>query len=151
MSHLHNGEHFTYHTIFCDMVNKATPSALRIEALFAVFLTVYAKLNEALNKIMKSEQSAMVARVNETSDLTPLVLRTVRGEIDKAYRDIVRRINALPEISDTDEDAPRVTFITDLNVLIDRTNNLLAVREGIANAVEQERGSDGTRQNGRHR
>ncbi len=244
LTNLHNGEHFTFHTAFRDMVNAVTPAVLGIEALFAAYLAVYAKLDEAFKKIIKSGQTgrivdldnrrdrmfrgmvdtvkgalnhfntgiaasarrimivletygnlnvmttddetamlynllkdlrekcavdvetlgldawideldnlnralqaAMAARVNEIAARTPLVYSTVRTEIDMAYRALVRRIDALEEVGGTGEGAPWAAFITDLNVVIERSNNLMAIRKGKAaagkkKAEEQEQESE---------
>ncbi|MDR2882850.1 MAG: DUF6261 family protein, partial [Alistipes sp.] len=67
-SRLHNGEHFQFMTTFRDLVKAATPAKLKIEAPFAAFLAVYADLDEALKKIMKSEHTKRIAELDAARD-----------------------------------------------------------------------------------
>ncbi len=102
---------------------------------------------DELDNLNRALQAAMAARVDEIAARTPLVYSTVRTEIDMAYRALVRRIDALEEVGGTGEGAPWAAFITDLNVVIERSNNLMAIRKGKAaagkkKAEEQEQESE---------
>ena len=168
LSRLHNGEHFTFHTAFRDMVAAATPARLRIEALFAVFLAVYARLDEALKKITKSEQTARVNELDAQRD------RTFRGLVDTvngyanhftaAIREAANRVlivldtyKNVASMSLDDETAmlynlckdlvelraddvttlALAPWITELNAVIERADNIASARIGMAKARKE--------------
>ncbi|MDR2882596.1 MAG: DUF6261 family protein [Alistipes sp.] len=85
------------------------------------------RLNEAL-------KAAVMERYDETAGRSSLVLREVRGRIDGAYRVLAERVDALQIVEGGAADAPWAAFIAELNAVIERANNNIAIREGIAAA-----------------
>jgi hypothetical protein len=82
LSRLHNGEHFQFHTTFRDLVKAAGPAQLRVEPLWAQWLAVYARLDEALKKIRKSERTARIDELDRARDEVFRGLSdTVRGAL----------------------------------------------------------------------
>lgn len=67
------------------------------------------------------------SRYSEEANKTRLRMKTVRVSVDAAYRDIVKRINALILINGA---ANHENFVRELNVRITKTNNILATRRG---------------------
>ncbi|MDR2883415.1 MAG: DUF6261 family protein [Alistipes sp.] len=65
---LRNDEFFQFMTRVHDLVRAATPGALRVEALWARFVPLFADLDEALKKISKSARTAEIAAADHTRD-----------------------------------------------------------------------------------
>ena len=83
--------------------------------------------NKALDTLIKS-------RVNEQSAKTELKMKETRGGVDKAYTVMEERINALIIV----EGAKNYeVFVRKLNIFIDKYNNLVAQRRGIAKAKKE--------------
>ena len=68
LTRLRNEEHFQFQTSFKDLVNTTTATALRIEALFAVFLTQYDNELVSLNVVRKNAISEDLADSDEERD-----------------------------------------------------------------------------------
>jgi hypothetical protein len=92
-----------------------------------------------LDRLNSAFKALMMERYDESAGRSSLVLREVRGEIDDSYRALTRRIDALQEVSGSEPDAPWAAFIAELNAVIERANNNIAVREGIARAAAEKK------------
>ena len=73
-------------------------------------------------------------RDDESAERTELILKAVRMQIDAVYRTIVERLDALGVIEPTEDLAE---FVRRLNVVIERYNNRLAQRQGVAKAKKE--------------
>ena len=80
--------------------------------------------NKAFEKLVKN-------RYDESAGRTELVLRQTRKQVDAAYRTIIERIDALGLIEDNDVYR---NFIRKLNVVIEKYDNTVTQRKGIASA-----------------
>ncbi|MGC3979113.1 MAG: DUF6261 family protein [Paludibacteraceae bacterium] len=72
----------------------------------------------------------MKARYDETTSKTTLKMKQVRAETDRCYRDILDRLDALIIVNGETTYAP---FVKDLAARVERFDNLLAQRKGVAN------------------
>jgi hypothetical protein len=88
--------------------------------------------NEAFEKLVK-------ARFIELEKITGLKTQDVRKEIDKVYRSIVARIEALMLI---ENDPIYETFARKLNAIISLYNNLIAQRKGRSDAKKNRKQRD---------
>ena len=86
-----------------------------------------AALAESNNRVIE----LMGNRIFETSIRSNVVLKEARQKLDAAYRKIVERINALVVVEGP---ANYEAFINELNADIDKYNNTIAQRAGIAAA-----------------
>jgi hypothetical protein len=93
---LRNDEFFQFFTRFRDMVREATSAALRIETLYASFLTLYGQMDEALKKIMKSEHTARIAAADHERDTVfrgmANAVKSAGGHFDAAKRAAAGRL-----------------------------------------------------------
>jgi len=92
---------------------------------------------EELYTVNRRVEQLVLDRNSEADSRTDLVLRQVRGEVEKSYRAIVRRVEALMEVEGETEGAPYAAFIHELNTLIERYRLHLAQREGRAAAKKK--------------
>ena len=83
-------------------------------------------LTELVNKNDEFD-ALMKLRYTEDSGKTLLRMRPQRLEVDEAYRKIIKRIDALIEING--EDVYK-DFVAELNIRVDKYNNIIARREG---------------------
>ena len=72
-------------------------------------------------------EELMGGRYSEEAEKTGLKMRQVRLDVDKAYRKIITRMEALVELNGPEDYTP---FISELNVRIERYNNIVAQRQG---------------------
>jgi len=79
-----------------------------------------ASRNDTVSDLMRD-------RYDETAARTDIVLKEARAKVDKAYRVIVERINALVIVEGL---ADYEEFIRTLNAVIDKYNNIVAQRYG---------------------
>jgi hypothetical protein len=80
----------------------------------------------------------MEARYTEEAGRSGLVLREVRGQVDEAYRVVANRVDALQIVEGGAAGAPWAAFIAEINAIVERTENIVAIRRGRA-AAERER------------
>ena len=79
-------------------------------------------------------------RYQERGEKPEVKLKQIRMEIDAAYRDITRAVEALATLADTPvEIAKYKAFINDLNILVEDYRNTLALRQGIAKAKKDKK------------
>lgn len=86
----------------------------------ADWLTELKANNDAFDALMKS-------RYTEEANKAQLRMKQVRVEVDKAYKTIVDRINALIIVNGT---MPYKAFVNELNERIGNYNLIIAQREG---------------------
>jgi hypothetical protein len=82
-------------------------------------------------------EAIMNARYTDESLKTPYRMKVVRAEVDKSYRAIVKRINALIEVNG---ESGYTYFVDQINVRIDNYEHILSRRKGRnakANAAEE--------------
>ncbi len=91
---LRNDEFFQFMTRVRDMVTAATPAALRVERIWGEFTASYARLDEALKKIMKS---ALTARINEADAARDEVFRGLAATHKAAQNHFNAAIRAAAE------------------------------------------------------
>jgi hypothetical protein len=72
-------------------------------------------------------EELMSERYSEASGKTQLKMKQVRLEVDAAYRAITTRIDALTVVNGPENYTP---FINELNIRIEKFNNILAQRKG---------------------
>ena len=68
MTRLRNDEHFQYHTEFKDLISKHGAKALKIEALYESYLSLYDKEDEGIKKIIKSALTAEIQDADKARD-----------------------------------------------------------------------------------
>ncbi|GBU26345.1 hypothetical protein R83H12_03041 [Fibrobacteria bacterium R8-3-H12] len=68
LSHLRNDAHFQFHTEFKDLVASHNPETLKITPQFEAYLPLYARVDEALKKIVKSEFTAKIHEADKARD-----------------------------------------------------------------------------------
>ena len=117
---MRNDEHFQYMTDFMQTVDRY--------GVATVGITEWMNELDAANKRVSQ---LMMDRYGENAMKTDLVLKQVRTDIDKTYRDITARINALALVDETGNYAE---FIRLLNAIIARYVNTVAQRTGKAAA-----------------
>jgi len=76
-SKMRNDEYFQYHTEFIELVNRAGADNLKIEPQFETYMPLYAQVDEALMKIMKSAYTAKIQEADKRRD------KVFRGLVDK--------------------------------------------------------------------
>ena len=106
LNRLRNEEWFNFFTEFKTFVEATTPEALDIEALFAVFINLYIKADEALELIRKSS-------------FTDLIVEKDR-ERDNAYRGLSESVHTATRHYDPDKRAAAERLI----VLFDHYGNI---------------------------
>jgi hypothetical protein len=89
---------------------------------------------DALETANKTVDQLMTERYEESEAKTALVMREVRIKIDDAYNAIIERINALIIV---EGDEKYREFVTALNVVIKRYNDIQAQRKGKAAAKKE--------------
>ncbi|GBU24886.1 hypothetical protein R83H12_01521 [Fibrobacteria bacterium R8-3-H12] len=67
-NNLRNDAHFQFHTEFKDLVATHNPETLKIQPLFESYLPHYARADEALKKIIKSEFTAKIHEADKARD-----------------------------------------------------------------------------------
>lgn len=72
-------------------------------------------------------EELMSERYSEGAGKTQLKMKQVRTEVDAAYRKVITRMEALVELNDPEVYIP---FINELNIRIEKYNNILAQRKG---------------------
>ena len=72
-------------------------------------------------------EAAVAASFSEKAQKSQLRVKEVRTEIEAAYRALIRHIEALIEVQGMGE---YETFVRELNVRIDKVNNVIAQRRG---------------------
>ncbi|MDR2882312.1 MAG: DUF6261 family protein [Alistipes sp.] len=80
-----------------------------------------------LDRLNLEVQGLILRRADEEAERTKLVLRTVRLEVDEAYRILVERVDALAVV---DGGAVYDTFISRLNEIVVRTRDIAAQQAG---------------------
>jgi len=100
--HLRNDAHFRFHTEFRDLVEEETSEALKIKPQFDAYLPFYKRV---------------AGHFNKTDGETNIVHKKARAELDKIYRGIVERLNALMVI---ESEAAYEQFARRLNTVIDK-------------------------------
>lgn len=83
LHNLRNNEFFQYMTRVRELVDAATPAALKIEAVYAEFTAAYGRLDEAFMKINKS---ILTARINEADHSRDTVFRGLADMVNAALR-----------------------------------------------------------------
>lgn len=68
LHNMQNGEHFQFHTEFCDLVNLCKAENLGIRSQFDLYLVLYAQEDEAFKKIMKSAITADMQKADKRRD-----------------------------------------------------------------------------------
>jgi hypothetical protein len=89
---------------------------------------------DALETANKTVDQLMTERYEESEAKTALVMREVRIKIDDAYNAIIERINALIIVEGEEKYRE---FVTALNVVIKRYNDIQAQRKGKAAAKKE--------------
>lgn len=87
------------------------------------------QLGEWINELQANNndfEELMSERYSEAAGKTQLKMKQVRIEVDKAYRAITRRMEALVELNGPENYTP---FISELNVRVERFNNIVAQRQ----------------------
>lgn len=84
--------------------------------------------NKAFSKLMAS-------RTTESANKTKLRMTPIRLKVDDAYTILIKRVNALAIVNG---EAAYKDFINELNDLINRLENTLAKRQGIASKAKDE-------------
>jgi hypothetical protein len=87
---LRNNEHFQFYTDFKQLVQENNPETLNIAALFAVWLALYVKEDEAFKKILKSALTAEMQAADKQRDVTFRGLAEVRLTAEKHFNQEVR-------------------------------------------------------------
>jgi len=100
--HLRNDAHFRFHTEFRDIVEEETSESLKIKSQFDTYQPFYERV---------------AWRFDKTADETNIVHKKARAELDKIYRGIVERLNALMVI---EGDAAYEQFAKKLNAVIEK-------------------------------
>ena len=68
LAHLRNDAHFQFHTEFRDLVVQHNPETLKISPQFEAYQPLYAREDEALKKIVKSEFTAKIHEADKARD-----------------------------------------------------------------------------------
>ena len=76
-SKMRNDEYFQYHTEFVELVIRAGADKLNIVHQFEAYMPLYARVDEALMKIMKSAYTAKIQQADKRRDTV------FRGLVDK--------------------------------------------------------------------
>ena len=76
--------------------------------------------NKALERLMQE-------RYDETAEKTHLKVKECRADTDKAYHDIIERINALIVV---EGETAYSAFVNKMNAIIEKYNNIMAQRAG---------------------
>jgi len=100
--HLRNDVHFRFHSEFRDLVEEETSEALKIKPQFDAYQPFYERV---------------AGRFNKTAGETNIVHKKARAELDKIYRGIVERLNALMVI---EGEAAYEQFARRLNTVIEK-------------------------------
>jgi hypothetical protein len=70
IENLRHEEWFQFYTEFKTLVGQYTPSGLNIDVLFALFVTLYVRADEALEIIRKSVMTEQLAEADHVRDVT---------------------------------------------------------------------------------
>ena len=93
---LRNEEWFQFYTEFKALVEQYTAAALNIDALFSVFVTLYAAADEALEIIRKSATTAQIADADVNRDGTfrgfSNAVKSMLDHFDTLKRDAAKRV-----------------------------------------------------------
>ena len=96
-THLHNDAHFQFMTEFRDLVLAQTAATLKIAPQFSGFLTLYAREDEALKKIVASAYTPKIHEADAARDETLTGMYEVNKGMCKHYtpntRDAARRVH----------------------------------------------------------
>ena len=99
MELLRNEEWFQFYTEFKTLVQSCDPTVLGIDALFSVFLTLYADADEALEIIRKSATTAQLADSDTTRDGTFRgfidAIKSALNHFDPAKREAAQRLQVV--------------------------------------------------------
>jgi hypothetical protein len=99
-------------------------------------------LTDWINAIDKKNlefQSLKKDRHSEDAQKTLMRMKTVRVDIDAAYKEVVKRINALIVVNGP---AGHEVFVREFNSRIDKINNTIAQRKGRANKTGEKDNPD---------
>jgi hypothetical protein len=77
-------------------------------------------------------------RQNENSAKTTFNLKQCRAETDRAYQTMIKRVNAFLVVEDKDD---YEEFVIKMNALIEKFNNIVAVRLGKSKAKSKKKGA----------
>ena len=94
--HLRNEEWFQFFTEFKSLVEQYHPGTLNIEALFAVFVTLYIDADNALEIIRKSATTEQLAEADRSRDIVfrgfSDAVKSASSHFDPAKREAARRL-----------------------------------------------------------
>jgi hypothetical protein len=95
-----------------------------------------------LDRLNRTVEKLLAGRADEGAERTPLVLKTVRAEVDDAYGTLAAVVDAQALLASLGTDAAASAlyagFIRRLNERIELMNHAVAVRRGMAKAKKEE-------------
>jgi hypothetical protein len=117
-----NEETSAIYNLLQELNGKYAPDVATVN--IADWVTELAAENAEFEKLVKD-------RYDETALKTDLVLKDVRLKVDEAYREMVKRVEALLFVEDDKTQKEKYsTFLKKLNVITGKYNNTLAQRQG---------------------
>ncbi len=99
-------------------------------------------LDEA-ERLNRAFEALMMSRFEETTGRTTLVMRQTRLAIGEVWYRLADRIDALEIVSGDEAGAPWAAFIAELNAVVERTDNIVAMRRGRAAAKKDDEAANG--------
>ncbi|MDR1729047.1 MAG: DUF6261 family protein [Prevotellaceae bacterium] len=99
---LRNDEHFQFHTEVSSLINTVTPDALKIQAQYDAYQSLYVQEDEALKKIVKSALTDDIEKADRQRDLTFSGMATVnRAALNHFNAETVSAARRLQIVFDT--------------------------------------------------